>query len=285
MEPHPEAHLRGRWHSKDTPAGEHVPVYVSVPPWVETDEVKDGHPVVVVMHHAVGPYNALFLREFTDRLAEEGYIGVLPDLFHRVWSDTIPRGIGIDALEMNIKAMLESQNDAQMIADIQAAIDIAGSIPAWGADTEHVVVLGFCMGGRAAWLAGVSPELRGRIKGVVSFHGGNLWKARSGPGVEPAPGTAPAERFADLACPVQAHFGSLDQNPSLEDMAKLEALAGEHGKKVEFFTYEDAKHGFMCKDSQGYNEQAAEEAWPRMVSFLTRTVGHPPKRQWHRADL
>jgi len=262
-----DAELRGTWLSTGD-----MSVYVSHPGPLGHARPPAGYPVVLVAHHAVGVYHATFLREYCDALAAEGYLAVLPDLFHRVWSDQVPTGLGIAIDKMDIKAMLGSQRDADIVADLEATLGLLAANRSLYADTQRVGVLGFCMGGRIAWLAAVNAGLSRAVRAAVAYHGGNVWKAYpEAPGAE-----GPGQQLAALACPVLGLFGGLDANPSPEDMAKLQESAGAAGKQVEFHVYPGAKHGFSCRDSANYMAEAAEASWARTVEFLSRTLARAP---------
>jgi len=273
-----EKGLKGSWTSRGG-----MPVYVSEPGPLGHARPKTGYPVVIVAHHAVGIYHAAFLREFADDLAAEGYLAVLPDLFHRVWSDSVPNGQDMPFDRMNIPAMLASQDDGQIAADLEGVLELLAASVGLHADTERVVVLGFCMGGRISWLAGVSPVLRRAVRGIVAYHGGNVWKALPPPAEGEAPRPGPGDQLAALGCPALGHFGGEDKNPSPADMERLKEQAERAGKDVEFHLYEGAKHGFSCRDSANYLELAARQSWTRTLAFLSRTIARPGAAQ--RTDL
>eukprot|EP00930_Biecheleria_cincta_P085150 TRINITY_DN74561_c0_g1_i1.p1 TRINITY_DN74561_c0_g1~~TRINITY_DN74561_c0_g1_i1.p1 ORF type:complete len:294 (+),score=52.12 TRINITY_DN74561_c0_g1_i1:43-924(+) len=230
----------------------------------EPETILPETPIVVVVHHAVGIYHQAFLRQYCDDLAEQGYLAILPDFFHRVWSDDVPTGLGMPFEKMKIPAMLGSLKDAEIIEDLQQVFSWIEKSS--GARQGRVAVLGFCMGGRIAWLAAVEESLKGKIHAAVPYHGGNVFKGL-GPGAE-----APAQKIqANLGCPVLGHFGKLDQNPSLADATRLQELAGG---RLTVKSYEGADHGFSCKDSAKYVEDAAQTAWHETLRFLKENI-HP----------
>jgi len=240
-----------------------MPIYISLPGRQEGVE----NPFVIVAHHAVGLYNDPFLRTYCDDLAAEGYVCMLPDFFWRVWSDKVPNGHGMDAAGMNIQAQLKSQNDVDLLADVKGAIDFAKDV---GSDANiKVGIVGFSLGGRIAWLAGTSNALAGSVSGIVSYDGGNLFKAFP----EDAGTSAPGERLKDLHCPVLGHFAGKDENPSSADQARLQQEGDDLAKDLEFYTYNGVRHGFACKDSQFYEKFSAKDAWPRTLDFLKRIFG------------
>eukprot|EP00928_Gymnodinium_smaydae_P081584 TRINITY_DN65076_c0_g1_i1.p1 TRINITY_DN65076_c0_g1~~TRINITY_DN65076_c0_g1_i1.p1 ORF type:complete len:331 (-),score=85.30 TRINITY_DN65076_c0_g1_i1:22-936(-) len=231
-------------------------VYMSKP------MLRQRRPAVIVAHHAVGLYHRSFMREFADSLAEAGYVAFVPDLFHRVWSKDVVNGAGQPFEAMNIKAMLGSLDDTQILEDLGATLTLLARDRE--VDAKRVAVLGFCMGGRIAWLSAVEAATRDRVHAAVAYHGGNVFKSL-GAGTQP-----PALQIAEnLSCPVLGHFAEEDSNPSLDDMKKLQELAGE---RLEVKTYPSANHGFSCKDSSNYKEDAAERAWVETLRFLKQAM-------------
>jgi len=266
-----EAGLTGSFTSIETATNLHMTVYVSNPrDSVMTRQVPaDGFPVVLIAHHAVGIYHATFLRKFADDLASKGFVALLPDLFHRTWSKHVPTGHNASFDTMNIPALLSSMKDADIIEDLTATLDLLRlEQERWKANADRVAVLGFCMGGRIAWLAAVEETFKGRLRAAVTYHGGNTFKS-----LPDGAGTAPAKRLpSKLHCPVLGHFGEADGNPSLQDMRRLEELSKPSGLAIEFHTYAGAKHGFSCADSSNYLPESASVAWTRTVEFLERVA-------------
>lgn len=260
MEQDTVAHgLRGQFVKVPVGDGSSMAVYMAKP------LLSKPRPVVIIAHHAVGVYHHSFLRSFADRLADEGYVAMLPDFFHRAWSDEVVTGAGLPFEAMNIQALLGSLRDEQLLADLNATISILERDKE--ADSSRVAVLGFCMGGRIAWLAAVEESFREKVHAAVAYHGGNVFKG-VGEGALP-----PSERIQEgLHCPVLGHFGAEDTNPSEADMKRLEGLAGD---RLVTLVYEGAKHGFSCEDSSNYVKDAATRAFSSTLTFLERAMEVP----------
>lgn len=183
------------------------------------------------------------IKGVAEQLAGAGYRALVPDLF---------RG----KMAMKIK---EAEHLMQGINFRDAASqDIRGAVQYLKAgENAKVGVMGYCMGGALAVLAGVFiPESSANI----------AWY-----------GYAPLD-YVDprkIKAPLQGHFGSQDQIvgrgvDALEE--KLKAAGIEH----EFYRY-DAKHAFANEDADamklptlGYNAEAAQLAWDRTLAFLAR---------------
>jgi dienelactone hydrolase len=69
-------------------------------------------------------------------------------------------------------------------------------------------------------------------------------------------------------CPTLLFFGGSDQWISADDVAKV---ASHHADTV---VYPQAGHGFMRDRSEDYVEDAAVDAWGRMLSHFRQHLGH-----------
>ncbi len=117
---------------------------------------------------------------------------------------------------------------SSVIKDVNATVDFLRGQKS--ADVERVGIVGFCMGGRVAYLmAAANPMFRV----AVDFYGGDIFKAWSD-------GPLPFDRTAEIHCPIQGHFGETDKNPSPEEMRRLDAELTRLGKVHEFYYYPNA---------------------------------------------
>jgi len=203
-------------------------------------------PALVVIMHAPGVDT--FIHAMVERLARAGYAAAAPDLYHRQTGGGAP-------LER-----MKRLRDVDVIADVDATVDYLRAQPE--IDPERIGIMGFCMGGRVAYLMAAANE---HLRAAVVYYGGNImvpW----GEGV-----AAPYARTAEIGCPVLFHFGDEDNNPSPADRVKLDAELTRHGKAHEFHTYPNAGHAFMnFANPERYREAAAEASWPRTLAFLER---------------
>jgi carboxymethylenebutenolidase len=227
---------------KLTVDGSEMDMYAAIP------EGSGPHPAVVIAFHVGGLDE--FDKVMADRLAEAGYVAVVPDLFHR-----FPR----EVMEGPRLERLGHLRDADIIADMKAAVDFLTANSA--IDNSRIGVTGFCMGGRIAWLmAAVNPI----FKCTVPFYGVNImgnW----------GPGDTPFSMTDKINCPMMFHFGALDGNPSVEDRDKLDAELKRLGKDYQFLTYEGPGHAFMDHTNpERYHEESAKLAWPRTLEFLDK---------------
>lgn len=203
------------------------------------------HPTVLIAQHAGGVDAQM--QDGVHRLYRAGYAVAAPELFHR-------QDPGIEPLKRT--SLLR---DDEIIADLNATIAHLKSLPVV---IGPIGIIGFCMGGRVAYLAaGSIPEL----KAAVVFYGGNTMKALGD-------GPSPFERTQNIQCPVLGFFGADDTNPSPDDVKRLDAELTRLGKWHEFHTYAGAGHAFQNFTGERYRERAARASWTEMLAFLTERL-------------
>jgi carboxymethylenebutenolidase len=220
-----------------------MPMYASVP------SGSGPFPAVIVAHHAGGVDQ--FDKTICDRLAQEGYAAVCPDLFHRITEEMV---------QSTGKTRRELLQDPEIVTDVNATIEFLQKHPA--IDNERIGITGFCMGGRVVWLmAATRPDV---FKAAVPYYGGNIFVKWG------SPEKSPFELTSQIRCPILFHFGEIDVNPSQEDMKKLDAELTRLGKRHQFYTYPGADHAFMDFTGQRHHKEAADASWPRTLEFFAQ---------------
>jgi carboxymethylenebutenolidase len=220
--------------------GSDMRLYVSVP------SGTGPFPAVVVIQHQGGVDD--FIEEMTQRVASAGYAAVAPDLYHRDGPDCKDDGPTRRARLL----------DVNVIKDVNATVDFLRGHRS--VDAERLGIIGFCMGGRVAYLmAAANPHL----KAAVTYYGGNIM-------VPWGEGPAPFDRTAEIHCPVLGFFGEEDANPSPADMRKLDAELTRHGKVHEFHSYPGAGHAFMNRRGERYRAEADSDSWPKTLAFFAK---------------
>ena len=217
--------------------GQPMRVYVDAPPGGGTV------PGVIVIQH--GPGVDRFIEDRVQTLARRGYLAAAPDLYHRQPAD------GADMM-----TRIGRLRDREIIGDVNATIT---HIQRADAKVGDLGIIGFCMGGRVAYLmAGSSPF----FKAAGVFYGGTIMKAWGD-------GPSPFELTANIACPVAGFFGMEDANPSPDDVKAIGAELDRFGKLHEFHAYDEAGHAFLnFTNPSVYREGPAADAWDKLLAFL-----------------
>jgi carboxymethylenebutenolidase len=216
--------------------------------YVASPEGAGPFPAVLVIQNRDGVRE--FTQEMTRRVAQAGYVGIAPQLYHREGEpDT-------DEQTENLKRF---RRDTHVLRDVNATVDFlrgCGNV-----DTSRLGIVGFCMGGRVAFLMAAASK---SFKAAVDFYGGGVYSKWG------TDRPAPAELAADISCPIQGHFGELDTNPPPDEMRTLDAELRRLGKEHEFFFYPDSPHGFNRSDSKGYKPDHDATSWARTLEFFAK---------------
>jgi carboxymethylenebutenolidase len=180
-----------------------------------------------------------FFRKLADRLADEGFSVLAPDLnFGSVFAD---------------RAEAEAHlGDASPDRLARITLNSAKLLQSRSVDPGRpVAAVGFSMGASLALWASV--RLPNTIGAVVAFYGSQ------------------AIDFAGSRAAYQLHLADHDDLVTDDDAAFLEATIGLEGLAVEVHRYPGTTHWFFEEDRSGhYQPEAARLAWERMLAFLAR---------------
>ena len=208
------------------------------------------YPGVVVIHHMPGWDDAH--KEIGRRFAHHGYVAIVPNLQFREGKATPEEN------SASVRAAGGMPDDRTM-GDVQGAIDYLRALPYLNG---RVGVIGFCSGGRQAYLAACT--LRGIDAVIACYGGGVVAKPEE---LSPRQPVSPIDLTKDLQCPLLGLFGIEDTRPSPADAAKTEEALKKFGKTYEFHTYENAGHAFFAVDRPQYRVHAAVDGWKRVFAW------------------
>lgn len=216
--------------------------------FVDAPAGEGPHPAIVVAHHRAG--NDAATTKFVQDLAGHGYVAASPHLHHR-------RPEGEDTRES-----IANLDDNQIVADLNATVDMLKAMD--NVDAGRMAIAGHCMGGRVSFLGAASIDA---FRCNVAHYSGNMFKVM-GSGDAP-----PFEKLGNLRGPVIGFFGADDQNPSPDDVAKIDAKLTELGIDHEFHSYEGAGHAFQnFHNPAGYRAAATEDSFAKMIAWLGKNL-------------
>jgi carboxymethylenebutenolidase len=217
-------------------------------------------PAVIFYMDGLAIRPALF--EMGQRMADGGYVVLLPDLFYRAgpYEALEPAKIfaagnireALAPLFASTDPVRAAQDTAAYLDYLDSRDDVAG---------EKVGVTGYCMGGAVALtVAATYPE---RIVAAASFHGGNL--------------ATDAETSPHLLAPrikARVLVAGADQDahypPEME--ARLDQALTEAGVDHVCVIYPGALHGWTMTDFPIYNPDAAERHWRELFALFDATL-------------
>jgi carboxymethylenebutenolidase len=189
------------------------------------------------------------LKRVCDRLAEEGFTALAPDLYH---------GEMAKHDEMDKAGHLMSSLPADRAArDMLGAVDyLLGHESVRG---HAVGVVGFCMGGMLAFV--LANEGGEKIGAAVPFYGAPLGEN------EPD--------WSGLTAPVLVHVAGNDDFFPPDAIQALADKLNDMGKDVTVHVYPGTGHAFANDDNAlgTYDEDAARQSWVRTLEFLRAKLG------------
>lgn len=216
-------------------------------------EAKGG---VIVIQEVFGVNH--HIQDVTRRFAAAGYRAVAPEIFHRAGGGTAP----YDDFSKVFPLFEGVTGDDSMLMDIDACIDHLGAA---GIPPDRIAIVGFCFGGRLAFLAAV----RRKLGAAAGFYGGGIVNERPGP-FPPLVGEA-----GELQTPFLGLFGDLDQSIPADDVETLRTALDDSTKvDHDIVRYAEAGHGFHCDARPDhYHEASARDAWARTLAWFDAHLG------------
>ena len=198
-----------------------------------------------------------FYETLSCRIAELGNAALAIDYYGRTAGAPWARSSNFASMEHLLRVTRPG-----LEADLAAATQFLRSVD--GGNCSAVFALGFCFGGRQAYLA---ATLGHRLAGVIGFYGF--------PGaINGAAG--PTARAAHMDAPVLAVWAGGDQIDHEQVQAFLDAMT-DHGVEYESVIYPGAPHSFFDIKQTEWTEASAD-AWKRVCGFLDKHSAVTPAR-------
>lgn len=224
-------------------------------------------PAVIFFMDGIGPRPALF--EMAERIAVDGYVVLLPDLFYRAgpYEPWDPAKLFSDP-ELR-KAWFATYASTATITNVMkdtgAFLDYLAAEP--DVLQPKVGTTGYCMGGRLSLsAAGTYPD---RVAAAASFHGSNL--------------ATDAPDSPHLLAPrmkAEVYVAGADQDASFppEMKARLEQALGGAGVDHRVEIYAGMRHGFVPRDTPVHNPEGAERHFRELLALFAATLKAPSAR-------
>jgi carboxymethylenebutenolidase len=200
------------------------------------------HPVVLVVQEIFGVHEHIM--DVVRRYAKLGYYAIAPELFAR--QGDVSKMTDIGAI---LSQVVSKVPDAQVCADLDAAVAFAKA--SGHANAERVGLVGFCYGGRIAWVyASHNPKL----KAAVAYYG--LLEGMKSD-IKPKD---PVDLAADLKVPVLGLYAALDNYIKPAAVEKMTASLRGSGSGSEIVVFPNVDHGFNADYRPTYDKVAATYA-------------------------
>jgi carboxymethylenebutenolidase len=208
-------------------------------------------PAVIILQEIFGITPEL--QHIADMLAAEGYLAVVPALFHRTDPNFLApydvEGMARGRAAVNVL----SHDDVR--SDIRAAIDwVRGQPDATG----DVATWGFCWGGSVAFMTATFEDVRA----AVSFYGAQIVKS-------PYDGRPPMIDYTpSISAPLLLVFGGQDKHIPGTDIQHIQDTLIQNEKAFSLTVYREEDHAFFRFVGTPRAAPHAGPAWQRVLTFL-----------------
>ncbi len=189
------------------------------------------------------------IRRKCDKLAEDGYLAIAPDLFWR-----LEHNIDLDAdkpeeFQQALDWMGKFDQD-QGVRDIEATIHHVRKL----VDGGKVGCVGYCLGGRLAYMTASRTD----IDASVGYYGVGIDGLLN-------------EKHA-IAHPLMLHIPTADGFVDADTQKAMHQGLDDH-PKVTLHDYEGLDHGFATEFGARRDEKAADLADSRTAAFFKKNLG------------
>jgi len=219
----------------------------------------EGLPAIIMLMDGLG-YRAE-LKTMAQRLASHGYNVLLPDLYHRSG-----KHVHFDPAVMTqpekiaeMRQRIGSLTPDMLMSDVAACLDMLAS--RLDVDVTRVGAVGYCMGGRAAFLA--ATRFPDRLRATASIHPGGIVTA------DPA-----SPHLLAGAARARMYFGIAKDDASFtkEQAEALEQTLAALGKRYQIEHYA-ARHGWAVIGTPAYDAAEAERHWKAILALFAEEFG------------
>jgi carboxymethylenebutenolidase len=198
-----------------------------------------GGPGVLVLHPWWGLTD--FVRSVCDRLADRGFVGLAPDLYHGPTASTVEEA----------EALKSTLQSPRVEEDLVSALDELRAQP--GVADHPLGLLGFSLGASyGIWLA---AERGAEFGAVVVYYG-----------------TGDAD-YRKARAAFLGHFAETDRYEDPSWVREFERRLRAANLEVEIHVYPGTGHWFFEEDREdAYDAKAAHLSWDRTIAFLQKRL-------------
>jgi carboxymethylenebutenolidase len=208
-------------------------------------------PTVLVVQEIFGVHE--HIKDLCRRLAKSGYLAVATEMYARQGDVS-----KIENVQEIINTVVSKVPDSQVMSDLD-------STAAWaaknGGSPDRLAITGFCWGGRIVWMYSAhNPKLMA----------GAAWYGRLEGEANAMTPKNPLDYAGGLKAPVIGFYGGKDTGIPLESIERMRASLKVVDDDSEINVYPEAQHGFNADYRPSYNQDAAQDAWKKMLAWFKK---------------
>jgi len=230
-----------------------IPAYYAMPGIMRTPASPSSMPIMVVVQEIFGVHE--HIKDVCRRFAQQGYLAIAPDLFHRQGDATKLK----DNKEI-FSQIVNKVPDWQVMRDIDAAVRWAEIN---GGSRYKLGITGFGWGGRITWMytahndyvkAGVAwyGQLEGEKNAMTPLH--------------------PIDVVDNIRVPVLGLYVGDDAGIPQKSVDAMNAALRKKlmSEPSNIHVYPDTPHAFFADYRASYREKQAWDAWDRCLAWFRK---------------
>jgi carboxymethylenebutenolidase len=235
----------------ETPKGKTVTLAEGLQGYYVYPKGKTSAPAVIVCMEAFGLNS--HIKEVCDRLAKAGYAALAPDFYHGATYTDVQSAI----------AKLKTLNDDTVMAEFGKGLEFLAKRKEVA--VKRIGVMGFCMGGRFAFLANAVHA--DKIKGAVAFYGGGIANPKDQLGRKSL-----LDRVSTMQSPIMLMYGAEDTSIPAEEHGRIATALSSAKKRYTLTVFPKAGHGFFSNRRDSYVADVATKAWQLTMDFFSDSL-------------
>lgn len=189
-----------------------------------------------------------YFEELAGRFAERGVHALAIDYFGRT------AGLAPRPADFDFRAHVPQTRWATLAMDIRTGVALVRSPEGGGSTSAYTI--GFCMGGRLAYVTGTMGL---DLAGVIAFYGRPVGESRDVP--------APIDLVDEITSPILAIWGGADEGIPQGDTATFDRALESAGVEHRSITYPGAPHSFFDRKAEEFADASAA-AWTETLEFI-----------------
>ncbi len=222
----------------------------SIPAYRAMPAAPGKYPVLLVVQEIFGVHE--HIKDMCRRFAKLGYYAIAPEMYARQGDVSKMADIGTI-----LSTVVAKVPDAQVNADLDAAVAFAAA--SGHGDTARLGLVGYCWGGRAAWVYALHNP---KLKAVVSYYG--LLDGMKSP-IKPQD---PVDFASALKVPVLGLYAGIDGFVKPAVIDQMRAGIVKSGSGSEIIVFPNVNHGFNADYRPTYDKTAAIYAQKLTTDWL-----------------
>ncbi len=238
-----------------TPSAELVQITANLKGFLALPPGDKPSPAILIYYEIFGLDE--HFKEMARKLAAMGYVALVPDVMGG-------KVFGYDEVQAALPAA-RAITDGQFVSRIQEAVIFLQNHSQ--VRPNHTGQIGFCLGGRWAFLA--ATQLGSHIQATVAYYGGGI-DSRD-PRYAAVPSLLPL--ISGIQSPLLLQYGAQDTAITSDEIGRITTALAGAGKTFGVQVFSGVGHAFANDRRSSYNPTVAADAWNLTLAFFQRHLG------------